>query len=669
MALILFINPVRNSSPGRGELLKGYLSLGSLASALRDPDFVCRLATLRGRSSNGCPPSFDVRVIHLEPGLTEEAMERRIVTDGGECPPPLVVGVTATAVLLDWARTVARVVARLWPESFRLAGGPHCSVAPEPLLGSGLFQAACLGEGVETVVELALELCANGSAHPVHIPGLAWMDPAGLVRYNERRRFVLDLDHYPYPSRSLDLFLPGGRIKAQREDELVFILAGHGCPNNCSFCAQKAIHGGRIRERSADSIMAEIESLVRFGYHRFALVQETFLNQRSRMERFLRLIEERGINIEWTVEARGDQIDHDLLVRMKTAGLKIIQIGLETADHELLNRIEKSLCLKDMADLIKSCAGLKIDTALYLLVGLPGQDWPSILRTARFIRENTPYNRSTGHVSVAVALPYPGTRLAVDGRVRIVRQEDGTDWPARTPTIGVDARGALHFGEVTETDVMTAREVSESFFFLDDYAQFLIQAQKSSPLDPATRMKAGNHARRLFGMIVQRAIRDLVIQAQPDLNTPKRKKTLKELIVHHGHEIRIDEMTEPELGLEDKDFLDFLDRVRFMDGYRAIGLLSWKQRLRLMRLCTLVWTGSNRAFFKISFRHDSEQAGVELAGILDGIPLNTLCGSRKKDGFLLARSVLPDGLAILDKRLLILDPLHEQVCEMQSTKR
>jgi hypothetical protein len=259
-------------------------------------------------------------------------------------------------------------------------------------------------------------------------------------------------------------------------------------------------------------------------------------------------------------------------------------------------------------------------------------------------------------------LPYPGTRLAVDGRVQIVRQEDGTDWPARTPIIGVDARGSLHFGEVTETDVMTAREVSESFFFLDDYAQFMIQAQKSSPLDPATKMKAGNHARRLFGMTVQRAIRDLVIQAQPDLNALKRKKTVKELIIRHGHEIRIDEMTEPELGLEDKNFLDFLDRVRFMDGYRAMSLLCWKHRLRLMKMCTLIWTGSNRAFFKISFRHDSERAGVELARILDGIPLYSPCGSRQKDSFLLARSVLPDGLAVLDKGLLILDPLHEQVC-------
>lgn len=43
-------------------------------------------------------------------------------------------------------------------------------------------------------------------------------------------------------------------------------------------------------------------------------------------------------------------------------------------------------------------------------------------------------------------------------------------------------------------------------------------------------------------------------------------------------------MTGPELGLEDEDFLDFLDRVRFMDGYRTMGILSWKQRLRLMNL-------------------------------------------------------------------------------------
>ena len=105
------------------------------------------------------------------------------------------------------------------------------------------------------------------------------------------RRFLLDLDDYPFPSDSLDLFLDDIHDRDKNSRDLVYILAGAGCPHRCVFCAQHAIHRGRIRERSAENIFAEMKKLSEKGFRKFAIVQETFLRDPERVDRFCSLIE------------------------------------------------------------------------------------------------------------------------------------------------------------------------------------------------------------------------------------------------------------------------------------------------------------------------------------------------------------------------------------------
>lgn len=594
MPLVVFINPVESPRPERGELLKGYLSLGSLAAALRDRGFMDRMAAHLGYAGRAPLPAFGVAVVHLEPGLTAVQMAARLGAAARGGGPPIIVGVTAAATRLEWARTAARAARELWPKALLLAGGPHVSAAPESLVAPGAFQAACLGEGVETVAEIALRRMAGSGDAIAGIAGLCRLDLDGAIRRNPPRRFAFDLDDYPPPSRSLDLFLPGGRREAAGPDELVFLLAGYGCPCDCSFCAQRAIHDGRIRERSAEGIFREMQELHACGFRSFALVQESLLNRRKRIDRFLGLIASSGLDLRWTAEARCDQLDRGLLERMKAAGLKMIQIGLESGDAEILAKIGKGLDLERAAAVIRTCRELQIDTAVYLLVGLPDQDWRSLLRSARFLMKNPPFNRATGHVAVAVALPYPGTRMARENAVRVVNACSGRDWPARNPVVRLDPDGAFRVAPVAETDCLTAEEVSEAFFFLDDFCQFLIASSHAGLADRAAREKAAGYAARMLAMIVQRTLRDLAAGAQAE-----RRAGLEEILRRHGPENRLAEMTAPELGLGEEALIDFLCRARIESGHEALRGLDWRRRLRVVQRCARRWTDSGRAFARV----------------------------------------------------------------------
>ena len=120
---------------------------------------------------------------------------------------------------------------------------------------------------------------------------------------------------------------------------------GSGCPYRCIFCAQHAINRGRIRERSAENIFAEMEKLFERGFRKFAIVQETFLRDPRRVDRFCSRIESSGLPVEWTIEARADQLDFEKLSRMKNAGLRFVQLGVESGDQDLLNTLGKNINL------------------------------------------------------------------------------------------------------------------------------------------------------------------------------------------------------------------------------------------------------------------------------------------------------------------------------------
>jgi anaerobic magnesium-protoporphyrin IX monomethyl ester cyclase len=185
---------------------------------------------------------------------------------------------------------------------------------------------------------------------------------------------------------------------------------------------QRRIHGRKIRELSAANIIKEISCLFAKGFRKFAVVQETFLNRKKRIDSFCRLIEASGMQIEWIAEARADQLNYEQLKRMQSAGLRFIQIGVESGDPVLLKKIGKGIDLDQIIQLRNWCRQLKMNTAFYLLVGLPGQDWQSLWRSALFIMDHPPYNRITKHVAVSIAIPYPGTKMISDLISMIRRQ-------------------------------------------------------------------------------------------------------------------------------------------------------------------------------------------------------------------------------------------------------
>ncbi len=609
---ILLVDPSADGSPENR--LKSYLTLGSLASAVHETAFLRRVAAQLGLPGPGAAPR--VTVAHISDRCGRPLLDFLREACEGAGAPPDIVGLTTTSAGLEEAAEVAAAAAHLFPQALRVIGGPHVSVAAEETLRWLNCDAACVGEGVETLAELVVRVAA-GKLDLSQVEGIAWRGPGGQVRVNPARRQLLPLDDYPAPSDSLDLFRPHPVDPAQSTPYPVAVLAGYGCPHDCSFCAQRRIHGGRVRERSAESLFAEVQRLHRRGYRKFAFVQETFLNRADRVERFCALIQSANLAIEWTVEARADQVSREQLARMRTAGLTFIQLGVETGDAELLRALGKSVTREQVVQAIEWCRELGIHTAVYLLVGLPGQGWQSILRTALLIHDHTPYNLLTRHASVSIAIPYPGTRIHRDRRVRLV------DWdrrgvPARDPEVIVTNDGRFEGLAHTETDDMSAAEIFEARLFLDDFCHFLMDARQGDPGRPEARTQSLTYAEILLHMIARRTLRDLVARSRIDASPADHLRAAAAMdALDGGSERRLQDVAvSPELL--SRTWLDFLAVARFEDSGGVMARMQLRARLKWTKLCAVAWAAGGRACRGIAMSltpAEGERLEVHVTGI------------------------------------------------------
>jgi anaerobic magnesium-protoporphyrin IX monomethyl ester cyclase len=631
--LILFVNPSLGTPRYTDEdRLRSYLSLGTLASALRNRSFLKRFSERLGRkeiifNSDRDYPDFDIVVLNLslKPG------GRSIPQYFADCikhfrQTPLMVCMTATSAQLDEAGEIARAAKLSVPAAIRIIGGPHVSVVPTDCLNNSDFQLACIGEGVETLSEIALLLGRSSDPDYRTIAGTAFKDRNDQVYLNKLRTPILDLDEYPFPSDSLDLFWEHVETPAENRNHLIYILSGYGCPHDCIFCAQRSIHGNSIRERSADNIFEEIRRLAARGFRKFAFVQETFLNRKGRIDKFCRLIEESGLEIEWTAEARADQLDFEQLKRMQSAGLRFIQIGVESGDPVLLNSLGKHIDLDQIINLRNWCCNLKINTAFYLLVGLPGQSWQSVLRSALFITDHPPYNRITKHASVSIAIPYPGTQIWQAQSVRLVDiEKTKRSWPQRDPLVITNDAGEMEGQNFTETDDLASEEILEAWIYLDDFCHFLLHAIDPDQHNRAKRDQSMDYAGRMFYMIQRRTIRDLIIRAQSPFAAARRKTAYNEILQNdkdaekHFKDITAD--TESTFDV----LVRFLAAVQFLNGYETMRWLSVGNRIRWMKICAMVWHLMGREIDDVRFDSDDKHTGLDLdrrLGALDESQLN-----------------------------------------------
>ena len=230
-----------------------FLSLNPEEQALKSPYFPLGLLYLAGyvRAQGHTVAVFD--------GTFEEdasAFSTRLAAE-----KPDLVGISALLPLREMALTLAADAKAAG--ALTILGGPDPTKDPTYYLQFPQVDMVVHHEGEQTLDAL-LRLIDAGPLTPELLagePGIAYRDAAGTPVVNQPRPLIENLDELPLPARDLiDMNRYLDTWRAENGYSSLTISTSRGCPYGCDWC-QDSVHGQTFRQRSPQSVVAEMKQL------------------------------------------------------------------------------------------------------------------------------------------------------------------------------------------------------------------------------------------------------------------------------------------------------------------------------------------------------------------------------------------------------------------------
>jgi hopanoid biosynthesis associated radical SAM protein HpnJ len=241
------------------------------------------------------------------------------------------------------------------------------------------------------------------------IKGLSYREPDGRIVHNLPRPTIESMDELPFvaPIYKRDLKIPNYFIGYLKHPYVSFY-TGRGCRSKCTFCLwPQTVGGHRYRVRSAENVLAEVkwikENMPEVKEIMFDDDTFTDTSNLPRVEAIARGMGELGMT--WSCNAKAN-VPYNTLKVMKDNGLRLLLVGYESGDDEILHNIKKGLRTDIARRFTADCRKLGIVIHGTFILGLPGETAATIEKTIQFAKEINPHT-----IQVSLAAPYPGTTL------------------------------------------------------------------------------------------------------------------------------------------------------------------------------------------------------------------------------------------------------------------
>lgn len=287
-----------------------------------------------------------------------------------------------------------------------VVGGPHPTFMPQETLEQSCFDFAVIGEGEDTLLELARYLQSSDTDFK-QIDGLAFKDKSGNITINKPRQMIKNLDELPFPAVDLLPDLSKYRLYLLHYKKLPYMtmFTTRGCPHLCVFC--NTPFGKKVRYHSPAYVVDYIEYLIRgFGIKELHFSDDTFTMDEGRVSDICGLLRSRRLKVGWYSAIRANLNNKELLKEMKRSGCWIVAVGAESGHEKILKIIKKNVTLSQISATCKAVLKAGIKLKAFFIIGHPGETLESIDATISFAKG------LNAHFPVfSLMTPYPGAEL------------------------------------------------------------------------------------------------------------------------------------------------------------------------------------------------------------------------------------------------------------------
>jgi radical SAM superfamily enzyme YgiQ (UPF0313 family) len=262
-------------------------------------------------------------------------------------------------------------------------GGAGFTVMPSTILEALHADYGIIGEG-ENAFPWLLEQLAAG--RPIERSAdFICQRVNGSMLVNGASR-IRRLDDVGLPDRDLfdaaTYYDRGGCLNVQTK---------RGCCFDCVFCSYPLIEGTRVRSRSAEQVVDEIEELVTArGIRHVFFVDNIFNFPLPHAKRVCEELARRRLPLEWSGYLNPRFVDEELVRLLAASGCKGVEFGTDSGAATMIANLRKEFDAEDLRRVSRLFHDQRIKFCHSLIFGGPGETRDTVEETISLMEELKP---------------------------------------------------------------------------------------------------------------------------------------------------------------------------------------------------------------------------------------------------------------------------------------
>jgi anaerobic magnesium-protoporphyrin IX monomethyl ester cyclase len=325
---------------------------------------------------------------------------------------PDLVGITSFTMEKETAHRYAALAKEYRKNCTTVVGGPYGTSNAKEALQDGNFDFAVRGEGEDTLTTLVASL-ENGDSFS-NLPGLGFRNN-GVIHADTFPNLIEDIDQIPYPAWDaieLENYFVSGAVRRltnpiQANLRGMSVFSTRGCPYQCTYCHN--LFGKRLRKRSVENVLGELRWLVeRYKIQEIEFIDDVFNLDRPRAKAICDGIIQSGwkLGLSFPNGLRSDQMDKELIDKMKAAGAYRINYAVESGTPRVQKMIKKNLNLERAKEVIDYTAAKGISTGGFFMIGFRDETEAEVWNTIHYALKTRLHT-----ASFFILTPFPNTPM------------------------------------------------------------------------------------------------------------------------------------------------------------------------------------------------------------------------------------------------------------------
>lgn len=306
--------------------------------------------------------------------------------------------------MLPLVLEAARKIKQSRTETLIVLGGPGPSAsAPSLMRAFEQIDGIVVGEGEETVRHWAPQYeslhAVNSSG--VRVPGMVYRSGDRIVDGGQRDR-ILSGARLERPAYHV---LDWSRYTGAR------VITTRGCPYKCSFCDVAPLWGRKAMYREVSETVEEMIFLRdRYGRNEIAIVDDTFVLNRKRVEEFCETLLHRDAALVWGCFGRINLMTENLIALMARAGCRSIFYGIDSGSPRILDKVAKEIDRESILPILDISARYFDTVEASFIWGYPEESFEDFLQTLNLAAEASRFS-PTVNVQLHLLSPLPSAPI------------------------------------------------------------------------------------------------------------------------------------------------------------------------------------------------------------------------------------------------------------------